>query len=222
MYDANALGDLDLMAALVQRELRHKERSQWAPLWESMLPNDSSIVRFKSLLLLNWSELESFAKDGGPKGRLAAKEAERIKHTLHKRYARSKLLAQLGTLDNFIRTVALVQSRVFGVAVRDAQGKWHRARCLVPFADLVNYCNDINLECQTNVESTHFECTTTRAIEAGSFLCASYAGDDDRVSLLLNYGFVPEPPLPADTIDGEEDEDVAASRLLFSAVQKHL
>ena len=44
------------------------------------------------------------------------------------------------------------------------------ASCLVPVADMYNMAarrEDVNVMCNTNKDSTHFECYTTTAIPAG-------------------------------------------------------
>ena len=44
------------------------------------------------------------------------------------------------------------------------------ASCLVPIADMYNMAarrEDVNVMCNTNKDSTHFECYTTTAIPAG-------------------------------------------------------
>ena len=43
-----------------------------------------------------------------------------------------------GDFPAFVAAVLLVQSRIHGVDVKDAQGEWHHTQCLVPIADALN------------------------------------------------------------------------------------
>eukprot|EP00940_MAST-03C_sp_MAST-3C-sp2_P000784 g784.t1 len=108
-----------------------------------------------------------------------------------RRVQRSDMFSDL-TLEQLQHLSFLIQSRTFGVRVKDRTGKWHSAKCLVPLADVMNTApsNRINTECFTNSRSTHFECRTTRDVEPDGELFAPYAGGHlDPGKFLLNYGF---------------------------------
>jgi len=95
------------------------------------------------------------------------------------------------TLFELERLVFLVQSRIHGVRVRHPiTKKWHNTKCLVPFADAMNTDakSNVNTECFTNQDSTHFVCRTKRPIVAGQELLSYYANRPNDI-LLLDYGF---------------------------------
>ncbi|KJE94827.1 hypothetical protein CAOG_05400 [Capsaspora owczarzaki ATCC 30864] len=99
------------------------------------------------------------------------------------------------TLEDFLWGMAIGWSRTHAVRVRDGEGAWQTANCLVPVADLLNtdIASKVNAECYTNDESTHFECRTRHQLAQSEELLAQYNADSasiDNHHLLMDYGFV--------------------------------
>ena len=87
--------------------------------------------------------------------------------------------------------IALVQSRVFTIKLLAAGNEWHSAKVMLPIVDMLNtnVKEALNVECQTNTQSTHFECSTTRPVEKGVQLFGAYGRRQlPNGMLLMNYG----------------------------------
>lgn len=82
-----------------------------------------------------------------------------------------------------------MRSRSHLISLKDGDGKWQKAMCLVPAADMLNMAvdtADANLECKTDtaaglsLSQQRFLCTATRDIPAGTELMTVYAGSSMR------------------------------------------
>ena len=86
--------------------------------------------------------------------------------------------------------------------LRDFQGQWVSAMCLIPGADLLNTVADeslLNTVCKTQqdgpIHEASFQCETIQEIHAGEELVTAYISSPSRRTnelYFLNYGFVPE------------------------------
>ncbi|XP_065182697.1 actin-histidine N-methyltransferase-like [Sycon ciliatum] len=90
--------------------------------------------------------------------------------------------------------LAIVWSRTHRVRARDPKGQWQVAAVLVPLADIFNMADSeerANVECATNDDSTHFNCSLTQPTKAGEQLFVLYSSPAHRHNgrLLMDYGF---------------------------------
>lgn len=194
----DSLGDTDALALFLLFELSRRQHSYWAP-YLSFLPPTTAIpgaLGFDNATISFFEDFPHFTQ-----------EAHRLQHTVQSRYHQ---IVRAGICDNnrcnltIIRlnwAVAMVQSRLFAIQVRDSQGTWQKAHGLVPFADLFNNAasEELNAHCATNDASTHFECFTTKALHSHSELFLPYAAKNNY-DLLLNYGFT----VPSREVDDQK------------------
>eukprot|EP00731_Ephydatia_muelleri_P031259 Em0022g773a len=111
--------------------------------------------------------------------------AKNLKRSLEDAYSRAYLKIKadlksrhLNILPNFTRVdfywgLSMWSSRAHTIGVKDRDGRWDRASCLVPLADLFNMAlhqEQVNVVCNTNEASTHFECRTSKPLAAGEQL----------------------------------------------------
>lgn len=201
---ADDLSDIDLTAAFLCSE-RDTETPSSA---ESSAAFLGSMPTSLPTNPLYFTELELASLDG----LLAEPQIrDRIKQTRegHRKVtaAAAKVAPELLPVlswDNFRWASAVLRSRSHMISIKDPQGAWQRAMCLVPAADMVNMAvadAASNLECSTDASAgtglheQRFVCRTTRAVEAGEELVSVYLKDPARrtsSNLLLDYGFVAE------------------------------
>ena len=190
--------DLEAMALYLIFERRKGDASKRVNFWNT-LPDEPPRVP----LLMSNAEVHAF-KVAAPR---FFNEAERLRNFMETRYdAISDVFAHVlrFTKREFFQSIALVQSRVHSVRVRDSARKWVTALCMAPFADMLNAPSALvapNARCETDETSTVFQCKTTSYVRTGEELVVAYAGDSTNVDLLMSYGFTR--PLP-----GAEDRAI--------------
>lgn len=105
-------------------------------------------------------------------------------------------IADHGLESSWLKSLALVSSRLHMVWLRDSFGDWVLEPALVPLADLLNGVSpssseDIaNVVCETRKSDATFICRTTKSVIAGEELLVSY-GDSraTQKTFLETYGF---------------------------------
>ncbi|XP_062520678.1 actin-histidine N-methyltransferase-like isoform X2 [Corticium candelabrum] len=187
------LTDTNAMALFVAYE-RQRGDSRWQP-FLNIMP-----TRFATSLFMTKSDEEEL------KGSTFLEFASRRNNAVDKVYRRlSQHLMDMFphffpslTRGDFLWGLSVLWSRTHRVGVRDHEGNWQHVPCLVPVADMFNMAaneDDVNIECKTNDESTHFECYTTKPVSNNSQLLVMYATDPmqrHNGRLFMDYGFVLE------------------------------
>lgn len=205
------LGDVDALAVFLCHERRKhghdgRELSHWEP-WISLLPpldQNASVLTYAEDLLteLQASPVLTTVRDG-----------RRRLTEVHGRLLKLKGFRgrpPRGAFRKYLREehawgLLMVMSRSHTVRVKDGEGAWHDTSCLVPLADMFNTGgpSQINVDCATNDDSTHFECKATKPITTGSELLVPYGGRVTRMrnsKLLTEYGFTIDPNADPETV----------------------
>lgn len=97
------------------------------------------------------------------------------------------------SFEDYVWGLSIVLSRLHRVRMKNlATNQWTDASAFVPLADLLNTGTQqqINTECATNMNSTHFECRLTRNVTQYEQLLTPYGHRLSNAQLLSDYGFV--------------------------------
>lgn len=171
-----ALDDPTVMSAFVAF-CRATQHSVWASYFASLPLEFTTPLYFPGLEELQASEVAMLAQ-------------ERVKQLAKEYDALPKELQAIVSPSLFQWAYTILLSRSFGLQIKDAQGEWQGAACLVPGADLLNTGVRTNADCGTNEASTHFQCFTTTSVAKGEELLAPYGSFINEQKLLLDYGFI--------------------------------
>ena len=210
-----------LLVFLRLRFLCHEKRkhgregralSKWEP-WISLLPpldQNASVLTYPEDLLneLQASPVLATVREG--RRRLTETHGRLLKiKGFRGRPPRGAFRKYLR--EEHVWGLLMIMSRSHQVRVQDGAGAWHDTSCLVPLADFFNTGgpSQLNVDCATNKESTHFECWSTRAIAPGSELLVPYGGRETTMEnslLLTQYGFTIDPDGDSATVAALEPE----------------
>jgi len=138
--------------------------------------------------VMSWSEEELSWLQEGTTAEIVREQRMMLKELWRRMFA---VVADKDfTLERFFWSLSMLQSRIHGIDVRDKNGVWQRAKCMVPLADAMNSgpSQSINADCVTDESSTFLECSVTKAVGKGSELLATY-GRHSNARLLMDYGF---------------------------------
>ena len=91
------------------------------------------------------------------------------------------------TKQEFLETVALNYSRVFGLCDESGQNK---ASCLIPFADMFNHRYPAQTNWTYDQERKGFIVTALKDIKRGEEVTLQYDTDISNTNIFNNYGFV--------------------------------
>eukprot|EP00035_Acanthoeca_spectabilis_P020463 m.433055 g.433055 ORF g.433055 m.433055 type:complete len:486 (+) comp17521_c0_seq1:1888-3345(+) len=199
------LSDLDVVAAYIVYERHKASDSRWQQ-YLDFLPtayptnplyfDDEVLSQLRGLSVKPFVQRRREQVDASFAAVQAVVAAQDPEQNLFK--------AGLLTVERFRWATATVRSRSHLISLKDGTGKWHKAMCMVPAADMLNMAvdpTDANVECKTDasggvdLSQQFFLCTATKDIPAGAELATVYTGSPGRRAdgrLLLEYGFVPE------------------------------
>jgi histone-lysine N-methyltransferase SETD3 len=187
------LSDTNAMALFVAYE-RQRGNSQWQPFLDVM-PSQFSTSLYMTDGSRNELTGSMFLEFADRRNRAVDKVYNRLSHDLLKLFPE---FFPAFSKDDFLWGLSVLWSRTHRVGVKDKEGQWHHVPCLVPIADMFNMAvddNQVNVECKTNDESTHFDCYTTQPVPNNTQLLVMYATDSSQrhnARLFMDYGFVVE------------------------------
>ncbi|KJE93621.1 hypothetical protein CAOG_04380 [Capsaspora owczarzaki ATCC 30864] len=198
ILDDFRLSDAEAMAFWLIYELTRPERaSPWLPYLESLPASIKQLTMFYDpfeMKRLQASPVAEFTSRRTVKMRNKfGKYREQISKHRPAHLAEIEFPVELITVDDFLWAMAVQFTRLITVQVKHpADGEWERTKCLVPLADLLNTApaDQINVECATNLDSTHFECATIRPVAEGQELLTPYGGAEQLSNgqLIMDYG----------------------------------